>query len=67
MKIVKSNFRNMCYLWVKAIREGQDYSNYKHVEMQIIKECPTFGLDPDDVFAELKEFADSSQMMEEIY
>lgn len=61
----KTAFKELCTSWVKHVRAGDEYQDYKHVEMAIIKDSQAFGLNPDEVMANLNSFAKSGEPIEE--
>ena len=60
----KTAFQELCVSWVRHVRAGDEYQDYKHVETQIIKDSEKFGLNPDEVFANLNSFANSGEEIE---
>lgn len=63
----KINFQNLCIKWVEHVRAGDKYQKYKHIEMEILNDCPKFGLNPDEVFDNLHLFAMSGEEIEVVY
>ena len=57
----KTNFQSLCVSWTTCVRKGEEYEDYKHIEMEIIKECSKFGLNPDEVFGNLHSVAMSDE------
>jgi len=60
----KTHFQSLCMDWVIFVRKGEEYNNYKHIEMEILRECPKHALNPDEVFANLHSFAMSGEEIE---
>jgi len=63
----RDDFRKLCTKWVRHVRAGDEYQAYRDVEMRIISNCDSFGLDSDEVFANLHSFANSGEPIEEVF
>jgi len=57
----KRHFTNLCIFWINSVRAGEEYENYKKIELEIISKCDGFGLDPDEVMVNLQSFAKSGE------